>query len=141
MNKKGPILIIDDDRDDRDILAEVLKKINLPNRILYFSNGEEAYNYLDRTDEVSFIILSDINMPKMNGLELRAAIQRNERLRLKSIPFVFFTTATTKKAVHDAYELSVQGMFIKPNSFRDLEVMLTRIFDYWKDCKSPSDFP
>ena len=63
MNKKGPILIIDDDRDDRDILAEVLKKINLPNRILYFSNGEEAYNYLDLTDEVSFIFLSDINMP------------------------------------------------------------------------------
>ncbi len=141
MNKKGPFLIIDDDKDDRDILAEVFKKMNYPNRVLYFANGEEAHKYLLSTEEIPFMILSDINMPRMTGLELRTAIQGDEKLRLKSIPFIFFTTATTKKAVVDAYYLSVQGLFIKPSSFRDLETLLVKIIEYWRECKSPSDFP
>ncbi len=141
MNKKGPILVIDDDRDDRDIMAEVFKKLNYPNKVLYFANGDEAHQYLLATDELSFMILSDVNMPKMSGLELRAAIQANPSLKMKSIPFIFFTTATTKKAVIEAYELSVQGLFIKPSSFRDLENLLQKIIDYWRDCKAPADFP
>ena len=141
MNKKGAILVVDDDRDDRDILAEVFKKMAYPNRIMYFGNGVEALNYLTSTDEYPFMILSDINMPRMTGLELRAAVSGNDALAMKSIPFIFFTTATTKKAVQDAYMLSVQGLFIKPNSFSELELLLTKIIEYWRDCKSPSDFP
>ena len=112
MNKKGPILIIDDDRDDRDILAEVLKKINLPNRILYFSNGEEAYNYLDLTDEVSFIILSDINMPKMNGFEFLANIKRHEKWR--DIKVFILTTSEEREDKIAALNLGISGFITKP---------------------------
>ncbi len=140
MNKHGPILIIEDDKDDREILSEVFKKLGYKNRILYFSDGHEALNFLIDDIEIPFIILSDINMPKMNGLELREIIQRNEELKMKCIPFLFFTTSTTKKAVWDAYALSVQGFFIKPNSFTDLQHIIKKIVDYWMDCKSPSDY-
>jgi CheY-like chemotaxis protein len=141
MNKKGAILIIDDDKDDREIMGEVFKKLDYSNPILYFSDGQEALNYLLDDDGVPFIILSDVNMPKLNGLELREIIQNNEVLRMKSIPFMFFTTATSKKAIWQAYNLSVQGFFIKPTSFQNLEASIKRIIDYWLECKSPSDYP
>jgi CheY-like chemotaxis protein len=140
MNKHGPILIIEDDKDDREILAEVFKKLAYPNAVEYFADGQQGLNYLLDHDEVPFLIFSDINMPKLNGLELREIIQNNEALRLKCIPFLFFTTATTKKAVWDAYILSVQGFFIKPTSYSDLEKLVKKIVDYWLDCKSPSDY-
>lgn len=139
MNKKGPILIIDDDKDDREILGEVFKKLGYQNEVLYFSDGMEALKFLETSDN-TFIILSDINMPRLNGLELRERIQKNEALRMQCIPFLYFTTATTKKAVWEAYELSVQGFFIKPNSFRELETVISRIMEYWQLCKSPKDF-
>ncbi|RZJ35402.1 MAG: response regulator [Flavobacterium sp.] len=140
MNKKGPILIIDDDKDDREILSEALKKLGYQNAVKFFVDGQEALNYLLDSREVAFLILSDINMPRLSGLELREIIQRNEELRMKSIPFVFFTTSATRKSVWDAYQLSVQGFFIKPISFKDLQVTLKKVIDYWADCKSPNDY-
>ena len=140
MNKLGPILIVEDDKDDREILGEVFKKLRYKNKVKFFSDGQEALNFFLDQEEVPFLILSDINMPKLNGLELREIIQRNEELRMKCVPFLFFTTSTTKKSVWDAYQLSVQGFFIKPNSFKELEQVIKKIVDYWLDCKSPGDY-
>ena len=140
MNKSGPILIVEDDKDDREILSEVFKKLGYRNKVKYFSDGNEALNFLIEYDEVPFIIMSDINMPKLNGMELRDIIQKNEELRMKCVPFIFFTTSTTKKSVTDAYAFSVQGFFIKPNSFKELEQIIRKVMEYWIDCKSPSDY-
>jgi len=140
MNKQGPIIIIEDDKDDREILLEVFKKLGYKNIITHCSDGQEALNFLLDNNEIPFLILSDINMPKLSGLELREIIQRNDDLRMKCVPFIFFTTATSKKSVWDAYALSVQGFFIKPISFKELENTIKRIVDYWLDCKSPGDY-
>lgn len=138
MNKSGPILIIEDDVDDEEMLSEIFKKLDYKNEIKFFSDGEKALEYLFASDSKPFLILSDINMPKLNGFELREKIHTNEELKLKCIPYLFFTTSSSQKAVIDAYSMSVQGFFVKPNSVGKLEQTIKRIVEYWQECEAPS---
>ena len=137
MDKTGPIIVIEDDLDDQSILVEVFKDLQVQNKVLYFIDGVEAYNYLVSSNDQPFLILSDINMPKLNGFQLRDKVHNNDQLRLKCIPYLFFTTTSEQKMVVDAYSKSVQGFFTKPDSFREISRMLRNIIEYWMDCKSP----
>ncbi len=138
MNKAGPIILIEDDLDDQALFEDVFKKLNLKNRIEYFSDGEQALDYLIATEEEPFIIFSDINMPRLNGMELRAKIHENENLRLKSIPYLFFTTTAEQKNVIDAYSKSIQGFFVKPSSMVEFHHLIKTIVEYWQHCVSPN---
>ena len=140
MNKNGPIIIIEDDADDKEILVEIFQKLGYKNKIVYFSDGDKALEYLNHTDTQPFLILSDINMPRLNGFELRNKVFTNEQLQTKCIPYLFFTTGANKKAVVDAYALSVQGFFLKPNSMQALENTIKKIVEYWKECIAPSQY-
>lgn len=138
MNKTGPIIIIEDDSGDRELLTVVFSELALMNEIIYFKDGEYALNYLTQTSIEPFLILSDINMPKLNGLELREKINNNEDLRMKCIPYLFFSTSADQKYVVDAYSKSVQGFFVKPNSFDELKRTIRIIVEYWMECESPN---
>ncbi len=80
MNKAGPIVFIEDDLDDQEIMAEIFKELNYENEIVFFGDGEKALEYLTKIDIEPFLILSDINMPKLNGMELREKVHNNEDL-------------------------------------------------------------
>jgi CheY-like chemotaxis protein len=121
MNKTGPIIIIEDDVDDQDILADIFKELNYSNKLIFFGDSVQALEYLTDTDIEPFLVLSDINMPKLNGMELREKIHNNEDLRLKSIPYLFFSTSAEQKHVIDAYSRSIQGFFVKPSSYDKLK--------------------
>jgi CheY-like chemotaxis protein len=140
MNKNGPVVVIEDDEDDQQILDEIFKKLDYKNKIVFFADGNDALDYLNKTDIVPFLILSDINMPKINGFELRTKVQTNEKLHVKCIPYLFFTTNANKKSVAEAYAMSVQGFFVKPNSFEKLENTIRKIMEYWKECIAPSEY-
>ncbi|MCW3122296.1 MAG: response regulator [Flavipsychrobacter sp.] len=140
MNKTGPIIVIEDDEDDQEILMEVFKKIAIPNKVFYFADGNEALEFLNKTDIQPFMILSDINMPRINGFELRNKVFADKQLATKCIPYLFFTTSSNKNAVLEAYALSVQGFFIKPTSVNTLESMVRKIIDYWQICIAPNEF-
>lgn len=131
-------MIIEDDVDDREILSDVFERLQIRNEVKFFSNGEQALDYLTLTDVEPFIIFSDINMPKLNGMELRAKIHENEDLRLKSIPYLFFSTTAEQRHVIDAYSKSVQGFFVKPNNYDELTATIKSIIDYWTRCVSPN---
>lgn len=139
MTKEGPILLIDDDHDEYELIADVLKRIDVNNRLICFSNGKEALNYLKTTSDQPFLILADINMPVMGGLELRKRIQEDERLRMKSIPFVFLTTTAQPSAIKEAYEMSVQGFFEKQSNVTAIEQLLKEIYNYWQHCRHPNN--
>ena len=139
MNRNGPVIIIEDDADDQEILLEVFQKLNYNNEIIFFTDSNEALTYLNRHDVAPFLILSDINMPKLDGFALRNKIYTDALLQLKCIPYLFFSTASSQKAVIDAYSLSVQGFFIKQNSFAELEKTIQIIMEYWKRCVAPND--
>lgn len=138
MNKSGPIVVIEDDLEDQEMFSDVFTEIAVQNKILYFNDGEAAYNFLTESGDQPFLILSDINMPKLNGFELREKIHNNEQLRLKCIPFLFFTTSAEQKAVVNAYSKSVQGFFVKPDNYTNLKRVINNIVEYWKDCHSPN---
>jgi len=138
MNKSGPIIIIEDDQDDQEFLGDVFQELQYPNEIIFFSDGEQALDYLTQTTIEPFIIFSDINMPKLNGIELRAKVHENEDLRMKSIPYLFFSTVAEQQHVIDAYSKSVQGFFVKPADFNKMREMIKNIVEYWQNCVSPN---
>ena len=140
MNKNGPIIVIEDDIDDQDILVEIFRKLNYVNEIVYFLDGNEALKYLNNSEVQPFLILSDINMPKINGFELRNKVFTNEQLQVKCIPYLFFTTGANKQSVIDAYAMSVQGFFLKPNSITEFENTIRKIVEYWQECIAPSQY-
>ena len=138
MNKGGPIIIIEDDIDDQDILTEIFIELDYKNKIIFFGDGEKALEFLTATDVEPFIIFSDINMPKLNGMELREKIHENEDLRLKSIPYLFFSTVAEQQNVVDAYSKSIQGFFVKPTSYEGIKETIKTIVTYWEKCVSPN---
>ncbi len=140
MDKKGPIIVIEDDIDDQELLTSLFKKLNYDHKIVFFGDGNEALEYLNKTDVQPFLILSDINMPKINGFELRNKVFTNEQLQTKCIPYLFFTTGANKKSVIEAYAMSVQGFFVKPNSIQGLERTLKIIMEYWQECIAPNEY-
>jgi len=141
MNKIGPIVVIEDDVEDQEILDEIFKNLNYKNPVIYFTDSEEALQFLIDTKIKPFLILSDINMPKLTGFELRQKVHTNEDLNLKCIPYLFFTTTSAQKAIVDAYSQSVQGFFIKANSSDKLESTIKKIIEYWQECEAPNFIP
>ncbi|HEY3402580.1 MAG TPA: response regulator [Ohtaekwangia sp.] len=140
-NKSGPIIIIEDDADDQDVLTEIFKKLNYPNKILFFFDGQKALDFINDSDDSPFLILSDINMPKLNGIALREKLKTDAKLSIKCIPYLFFSTVADQKSVIEAYSLSVQGFFVKQNSMGELEKTIFAIVEYWRRCAAPNDFP
>lgn len=140
MDKKGPIIIIEDDDDDQLLLELVFKKLDYPNKVYFFSDGEKALDFLNETTEMPFLILSDINMPKLDGFALRHKIHVDAQLQIKCIPNLFFSTAVSQQMVIDAYSLSVQGFFIKQTTLAELEKTISVIMEYWSRCVAPNNF-
>ncbi len=138
MNKTGPIVIIEDDMDDQVILVEIFKELNYNNELVFFGDSVKALEYLTNTDIEPFLVLSDINMPKLNGMELREKIHNNEDLRLKSIPYLFFSTSAEQEHVINAYSRSIQGFFVKPHTYDKLKATIMKIVEYWQECESPN---
>jgi CheY-like chemotaxis protein len=140
MNKSGPVIIIEDDIDDQEVLVEIFKSLKYENTIEFFDNGEDALAFIIKSDVIPFLILSDINMPRVNGFELKQRIATNAELQEKCIPFLFFTTSASKKAVTDAYSASAQGFFIKENKYADIKQTIAVIMEYWGRCYSPNQY-
>lgn len=138
MARLGPIIVIEDDADDQELLKEVFNSIGVPNEVKLFNNCVEAYQYLEMTSDKPFIIFSDINLPAMSGTELKKKINENVAMRRKSIPYVFLTTTSEHGAVLDAYESLSQGFFTKPDNFAALKKMVEMILTYWKLAKHPN---
>jgi CheY-like chemotaxis protein len=138
MAKSGPIIIIEDDRDDQEIIEDVFKELGTINKRLFFANPLEAFTYLKTTTEQPFIILCDVNLPLQNGLEFKQQIEADIELKLKCIPFIFFTTSADKIIVGKAYQdMTVQGFFQKENTLGGLKNSLSLIIDYWTVCRHP----
>ena len=140
LNKQGPIVVIEDDAEDQELLTEAFNKLNYQNKVLFFSDGQEALEHINTSEELPFLILSDINLPKLNGFALREKLKTDAKLNNKCIPYLFFSTASNQQAVIDAYSQSVQGFFKKPNSIKELEKTLGLIIEYWRKCAAPNDF-
>jgi CheY-like chemotaxis protein len=138
MSRSGPVIIIDDDPDDQEMIGRIFSKMSLENPVRKFHDGEEALRYLRTTKEKPFIIICDINMPIMNGIQLKQEIDNDPQLRQKCIPFVYLSTTANPEQVLQAYSLTVQGFFVKGQSYEVLKESVHKIIAYWKTCVFPN---
>ena len=135
----GPIIIVEDDEDDKSIFHEALEELCITNKLIWFTNGPDAFEYLKVTKDKPLIIFSDVNLPKQNGIEFKRHVDNDQHLRLKSIPFVFFSTSVEQSAVNEAYrQLTVQGFFQKSYKFQEIKHTINLIIEYWKTCRHPN---
>ncbi len=137
--KTGPIVLLEDDADDKDLMEHILNSLEVANKLVWFDSCLDAWDYLCSTPDNPFLILSDINLPKQTGLEFKKRIDADPQLRRKSIPFIFYSTSASQSEVNQAYtEMTVQGYFLKKSSYEDIKKDLRIIIDYWKACRHPN---
>lgn len=139
MPKSGPIIIIEDDHDDQEVLKEVFEELQIRNLLRFFTSCMQAFDYLLTTIEKPFLIISDINLPAMTGFELKEKINQDEFLRKKNIPFVFLSTNSDTSVIAKAYDILAQGYFVKPVKLIDIKGMMQSIIQYWTFCSRPTD--
>ena len=141
MPKNAPLIVVEDDLEDQDSFKAAFENLGYTNELIFFNDGQSALDFLNETDIQPFLILCDINMPRLNGFDLRARLKATRALDLRCVPFLFFSTANNQKIVMEAYGLAVQGFFVKQHNMRELEKTITAIMEYWKRCTSPNNFP
>lgn len=133
----APIFIVDDDMDDKDLLKEAWEELEFTNQLVFFKSGEEVLQYLKAEPVVPFLILCDVNIPRMNGFELKKKLFEDSSIRYKSIPFVFWSGMVSQAQIQEAYNLGVNGFFVKQNSFSEIKQSLVEIVKYWMKSKVP----
>lgn len=133
----NPVFIVDDDTDDQDFVRECWKELGYENPLLFFESGEGLINELMAHNTVPFLILCDVNIPRMGGFGLKAKLLEEESLNHKSVPFIFWSTQASNEQIKKAYALSAHGFFIKGNTVKDLKESLSEIMNYWQKSKQP----
>ncbi len=124
------ILLVEDDRVDVMTVKRALKELNVPNPLKVAGNGEEALEYLeDQSNPKPGIILLDLNMPKMNGIEFLKVVKQDEALR--RIPVVVLTTSKEEQDRVASFDLSVAGYIIKPVDYVQFVEVMRAINTYW----------
>jgi CheY-like chemotaxis protein len=128
--KNKPILLIEDDQVDMMRAARALKEIGVTNEVVHRENGEDALNYLrDENSDKPCLILLDLNMPVMNGIEFLQAVKKDERLR--RVPVVVLTTSDDQQDKLNSFNLGVAGYMAKPVDYREFVEVMRSIDAYW----------
>lgn len=139
MRTHGEIVIIEDDEDDRLFLHDIFKSLSYTNKIVFIEDPTQAFTYLSDPSVTPFLVISDINMPKMDGYELRKKILDDEQVNRKCVPYIFLSTSKTPENVSKAYDCQVQGYFKKEHNFSTYKTMIQSIIEYWKTSQTPSN--
>lgn len=131
-----PILLVDDDQVDVMTVTRALKDIHVTNPVAVMENGEEALNYLRSSkNKKPCIILLDLNMPIMNGIEFLEEVKRDDRL--KGIPVVVLTTSEEEQDKVNSFNLGVAGYMAKPVDYRQFVEVIRTIDAYWTISEMP----
>lgn len=136
MRGKRPILLVEDDDVDVMTVKRALKEIHVTNRVEVAKNGEEALEYLrDHIKEEPCIILLDINMPRMNGIEFLKVAKQDDLLKM--IPVVVLTTSREEQDKVESFKLSVAGYMVKPVDYQQFVDVMRTINIYWTLSEMP----
>ena len=130
MRSSKPILLVEDDQVDAMTVKRALKDIKVTNRLNIVHDGEKALTFLKNSEnEKPGIILLDLNMPRMNGIEFLKIAKKDESL--KKIPVVVLTTSKEDQDKVDSFNFGVAGYMIKPVDYRKFVEVVKTIDMYW----------
>jgi CheY-like chemotaxis protein len=131
-----PILLVEDDQVDVMTVKRALKEIHVTNPVVNLENGEEALNYLRDPDSAKpCIILLDLNMPIMNGIEFLQVAKQDAQLR--RFPVVVLTTSEEQQDKVNSFDLGVAGYMAKPVDYRQFVEVMRTIDAYWTISEVP----
>jgi CheY-like chemotaxis protein len=130
-------LIVEDDQVDFSIIRRALKEIGVVNPVAHVEDGEQALAYLRNPESVKpCIILLDLNMPNMNGIEFLQEAKNDERLR--HFPVIVLTTSEEEHDKARSFNLSVAGYMTKPLEYRKFVEVMRSIDCYWSISELPN---
>lgn len=131
------ILMVEDNRGDAELTLRALKKSNLANNVIHLKDGAEALDFIfgtgkysgRNTSELPKMILLDLNMPKIGGLEVLQRIKSDDRTKL--IPVVILTSSAEDPDVKRCYDLGANSYIVKPVEFNDFTRKVADLGLYW----------
>jgi CheY-like chemotaxis protein len=136
---RGQIILIDDNEEDLMFSLEAFKDITHSYSIITFRDSTSALKHIQETRNKIFIIICDMHMPKMTGIELLASINADHELKMHAIPFIFLSDSTNSAVIESAYAMAAQGYFLKPNKIPELTEIIKVILNYWSTARIPRD--
>ncbi len=137
MRNSKPILLLEDDRVDAMTVRRAFKELKVTNPLVSSMNGKEAFKHLrSEGNEKPCIILLDLNMPKMNGIEFLKIAKADEAL--KSIPVVVLTTSKTARDVVESFKLGAAGYMVKSVDYGKFVETVRTIDLYWTLSELPN---
>ena len=129
MTNSLKILLIEDDMIEVMKLNRTISSLKLDHKIMEANNGDEALKILEQKDRLPDIILLDLNMPKINGIEFLKILKGDTRLRY--IPTIILTTSNNKKDLLECFEIGIAGYILKPLKYEDYVVKIEKSLAYW----------
>ena len=125
------ILLIEDDPDDIELTRRAFKKSKISNRLVVAQDGAEALDYLANceTDDLPVLILLDLKLPKITGLEVLRSLRAADRTRL--IPIVVLTSSTEEQDIVESYSLGANSYIRKPVDFLQFVASVQQLGLYW----------
>ena len=142
MSKLGRILLVEDDPRDVELTLTTLGEYNLANEIVVARDGEKALDYLycrgefsTRANDNPAVMLLDLKLPKVDGLEVLQQIKSDERLKL--IPVVVLTSSQEEKDMARSYKLGVNAYVVKPVDFQEFVTAIKELGVFWAVINQP----
>lgn len=137
MIQKAPeILLVEDNMADAEMTIRALKKVNLANQLLHLQDGEEALNfifkrgpYANKAEGHPKVIMLDIKMPKVDGIEVLRQLKANEETR--RIPVIIMTSSAEEQDIITSYDLGVNSYVVKPVDFQSFATAVSQLGLYW----------
>lgn len=129
MRKKLNILFIEDDEIEVMKLTRTLNSLELKHNIQEAQDGEKALEILSQKDRLPDLILLDLNMPKMNGIEFLKILKNDTSL--KFLPTVILTTSNNRRDLLECFEIGIAGYIIKPLKYDEYVIKLKAALEYW----------
>ena len=123
------ILFIEDDAIECMKMQRTVSKSESNHEIVEAGNGEVALDYLKTANPLPDIVLLDLNMPRMNGIEFLEILKADERLRY--LPTIILTTSLNRNDLLSCYKIGVAGYLIKPLKYEDYEDKINKLLAYW----------
>lgn len=124
------ILLIEDNPDDAELTIRALRKNNLGNNLLHLQDGEKALEYLfDKKNEKPKLILLDLKMPKVDGIEVLRQLKSHEKTRI--IPVVMLTSSKEDRDIIQSYQLGVNAYIVKPLEFEQFGKAVAQLGLFW----------
>jgi len=123
------ILLIEDDMIETMKFQRALAKMNTSHTLVEAKNGEEALELLEGGYDLPDVILLDLNMPRMNGIEFLGILKKHETI--KYLPTVILTTSENREDLLECYRVGIAGYILKPLKYEDYEVKIKSVLEYW----------